>query len=82
MRTRPWAPVRFQRCNYGLGVKYLSTVDFEIKNIALDEGISSTSLYTHLIRDHSFFGGPGTAYRIDPSKAIRILQLNTFKAVT
>lgn len=75
MRTCPWAPKEFEWCRIGRGVKYLTTEDFEITNTRLGESLSGTTLCIHLIRDHSFFGGPGTLYRIDPEKAVRILEL-------
>lgn len=75
MRTCPWAQKQFERCNFGMGVKYLTTEDFEITNTRLGESLTGTSLCIHLIRDHSFFGGPGTAYRIDPERAVRVLEL-------
>ena len=77
MRTCPWAPKQFERCHIGRGVKYLTTEDFEISNRLIGESLSGTSLCLHLIRDHSFFGGPGTMYRIEPKKAVRVLELVT-----
>lgn len=75
MITCPWAQKQFTRCTIGKGVKYLTTEDFVITNMKTYEKIISTSLCIHLIRDHSFFCAPGTQYRIDPEKAIRILEL-------
>lgn len=75
MRTCPWAPKQFEWCHVGRGVKYLTTEDFEITNTRLGASLSGTSLCFHLIRDHSFFGGPGTPFRIDPERAVRILDL-------
>jgi hypothetical protein len=59
----------------GQGVKYLTTEDFQITNAKTGETLRGTSLCVHLIRDHTFSGGPGTAFRIDPEEAIRVLDL-------
>lgn len=75
IRTCPWAPKQFEWCRTGRGVKYLTTNDFEVTNTRTEESLRGTTLCLHLIRDHSFFGGPGTVYRIDPEKAIHILEL-------
>jgi hypothetical protein len=75
MRTCPWAPKQFEWCHIGQGVKYLTTEYFEITNTRLGESLNGTSLCIHLIRDHSFFGGPGTLFRIDPERAVRVLEL-------
>jgi len=75
MRTCPWAPQQFEWCRFGRGVTYLTTEDFKITNTRIGESLRSTSLCLHLIRDHSFFGGRGTPYRIEPEKAARVLEL-------
>lgn len=75
MRTCPWATKQFEWCHIGEGAKYLTTEDFEIRNARLKEALMGTSLCIHLIRDHGFFGGPGTVYRVDPERAVRVLEL-------
>lgn len=77
MRTCPWAPHQFEWCHIGQGVKYLTTEDFEVTNTRIRESLHGTSLCVHLIRDHGFFGGRNTAYRIDPEKAVRVLELGS-----
>jgi hypothetical protein len=75
MLTCPWAKQQFEWCKIGKGVKYLTTEDFEITNMINNKSLQSTSLMIHLIRDHNFFGGPDTPYRIDPKKAVSVLDL-------
>lgn len=40
-------------------------------------GLLWNPLTLHMIREHGFFGGIGSHYRIDPDTAIRILGLRT-----
>jgi hypothetical protein len=75
MRTCPWAEQEFERCLIGQGVEYLTTDDFEIVNTRLGKRLGGTSLCVHLIRDHHFFGGPDTPFRIDPTAAAKVLEL-------
>lgn len=75
MITCPWAKKQFEWCNIGRGAELLTSEDFEIKNMQLGESIDGLTLSIHLIRDHNFFGGPGTKYRIDPKKIVRVLEL-------
>jgi hypothetical protein len=41
----------------------------------LQQRLEGFELSIHLIRDHAFFGGPGTRFRIDPERAVAILNL-------
>ena len=47
---------------------------FFVKNIRSGESIGFSELMPHLIRDHHFFEGE-TPYRLDPERAVRILEL-------
>lgn len=48
----------------------------EIVNTKTDETINWTTLSIHLIRDHGFYQGKGSFFRVDPNKVVRILELD------
>lgn len=48
--------------------------DYEIYNEDTDEQIFFPALIIHLIRDHHFFEG-NTMYRLDPAKAVNVLEI-------
>ncbi len=70
----PWSKEEFTVCTHGEGQKYLSYIQFNITNLNNKITISGNSLMIHLIRDHGFFGGPGTKYRIEPSILYTLLK--------
>jgi hypothetical protein len=70
----PWSEEEFTICTHGEGQKYLSYIEFHITNLNNKITISGNSLMIHLIRDHGFFGGPGTKYRIEPSILYTLLK--------
>ncbi len=49
--------------------------DFLILNRRLGESVTGPGLIVHLIREHQFFEGSESPYRLEPSKAIRVLDL-------
>lgn len=51
-----------------------SNHDVEIYNQDLEEDIEFPGLIVHLIREHHFFEGD-TYYRLDPAKAVRVLEI-------
>ncbi len=59
----------FQDCPWGCPdgdcVK-LGFVDFTITNAETGESIKGPGLIAHLIREHQFFEGRGTPYRVSP----------------
>ncbi len=75
LRGCPWATTNVDLCIVGAGAMMLSSDDFEIASKGTREVIRGTGLCVHLIRDHGFFCGPGTPYRIDPVTAVRVLDL-------
>ena len=64
----PWAREEFTLCTIGVGQKYLSYFEFLISNQKNKITLSGNSIMIHFIRDHGFFGGPNTKYRIEPLK--------------
>jgi hypothetical protein len=48
--------------------------DFLILNRRSGEYITGPGLIVHLIREHQFFEGSGSPYRLEPLKAIRVLE--------
>ncbi|MFB0543825.1 MAG: hypothetical protein ACETVR_03490 [Candidatus Bathyarchaeia archaeon] len=70
----PWAKDQDHRCTVGSGPKYGNT-DFVITNNRTGEALRGPGLIVHLIRDHHFFEGRQSPYRVDPEKAARVLEL-------
>jgi hypothetical protein len=71
--TCPWAPEEFEPCPVGLGGRATAN-RFTITD-ASGRRLSGYELSAHLIRDHAFFGGPGTRYRLEPAEVAEILGL-------
>lgn len=68
----------FQECPWGCPAeicKQFGFVDFTLTNTETGESIQGPGLITHLIRDHEFFEGPGSPYRVDPETLARVLGL-------
>ena len=57
-----------ESCGYG-------SSDYDIENLISGESIFVSELIIHLIRDHEFFEGIGLPYRLDPRRAIRVLEM-------
>jgi hypothetical protein len=49
---------------------------FTIRNDITNEKIWLNTLHVHMIRNHYFFEGPRTPYRLDPEKTVNVLELN------
>jgi hypothetical protein len=43
---------------------------------ASGQRLAGYELSVHLIRDHSFFGGPGTPFRLEPQDAVSLVGDN------
>jgi hypothetical protein len=72
--TCPWAPEEFEACHVGAGG--LPTANrFRIKRLPSHARLDGFELSAHLIRDHGFFGGPGTRFRLEPERVIEALDL-------
>jgi hypothetical protein len=74
MITCPWAPDEFEACRIGEGARPTAN-RFRIHHRPSGETIDGFQLSVHLIRDHGFFGGPGTRFRIDPGHLLAALGL-------
>ena len=74
--TCPWAPDEFEPCNIGHPSPPTAN-QFLIQHRGTGERLEGFELSIHLIRDHAFFGGPGTRFRIEPEKAATILNPGT-----
>lgn len=46
-----------------------------VVNRGTGDYLAGPGLIVHLIRDHHFFEGPGSPYRVDPVKAAQVLGL-------
>ena len=62
------------QCTIGGRVQY-GSLDWEIKNRKIDLLLSGPGLIVHLIRDHHFFEGLASPYRVDPLQLARLLEL-------
>jgi hypothetical protein len=71
----PWSSAPHQRqCDAGLGVQFAS-LDWDISNRQAGLHMRGPGLAVHLIRDHHFFEGLGTPYRLDPAALVRLLEV-------
>lgn len=62
----------YQNCPYGC--KDTGSYDYKIKNLEFGKTLFAPELIVHLIKKHSFFEG-NTKYRVDPQKAVKILEI-------
>jgi tetratricopeptide (TPR) repeat protein len=63
-------------CRPGQTYRY-AELDFLVINRETDDYLAGPGLIVHLIREHHFFEGPGSPYRVDPVAAARVLGLPT-----
>ncbi|MBL0183600.1 MAG: hypothetical protein IPP96_15445 [Chitinophagaceae bacterium] len=71
----PWSQEPdFQQCKMGSGVQY-GSIDWEITNRKIKRSLSGPGLIVHLVRDHHFFEGLGSPYRVDPLQLAQLLEL-------
>jgi hypothetical protein len=63
--TCPWAEEEYARCAHGLGARPTAN-EFVLRRAAGGPALSGFELSAHLIRDHGFFGGVGTVFRLEP----------------
>jgi hypothetical protein len=70
----PWAPDEFEKCS--IGNKWRPTADeFIIFNKTTKKSLNGFLLSVHMIKEHDFFGGPGTKYRIEPIFVAKMIGL-------
>jgi hypothetical protein len=68
----------FQGCPWGcdnVNMESGANRDFALLNRQTGERIELPGLIVHLIREHHFFEGFGSPYRVDAEKLVRILEL-------
>jgi len=70
--TCPWAPEEGESCPAGQGGRPTAN-RFIIRHRPTGNRIEGFELTVHLLRDHGFFGGPGTRFRIDPESLASVL---------
>lgn len=70
----PWANDEFEPCAIGSG-GHPTANQFVIRRKGLGQRLEGYELSVHLIRDHCFFGGPGSVFRIEPKQAVAVLGL-------
>jgi hypothetical protein len=63
-----------QDCPWDCGYIPWSSFDFLILNRRSGEDITGPGMIVHLIREHQFFEGSESPYRVEPLKAIRVLE--------
>ena len=74
MITCPWAPDQFEACQTGEGARPTAN-RFRIRHRPSGQTLEGFELSAHLIRDHGFFGGPRTRFRIEPDRLLAALGL-------
>jgi hypothetical protein len=61
-------------CKDGVSYRYADR-DFLILDRSTGQYLKGPGLIVHLIREHHFFEGLGSPYRVDPEQAARVLRL-------
>jgi hypothetical protein len=46
-----------------------------VRNLSTGEEMGWTEIQVHLVGEHGFYNGAGSAYRIDPAAAARVLEV-------
>jgi hypothetical protein len=73
----PWSPDPDQgQCCAGGSIQY-GHRDWTITNLKSQMKMAGSGLLVHLIRDHHFFEGLDSPYRISPAKLAQFLELAT-----
>src|SRR5690349_19462778 len=70
--TCPLAAEEFAPWTHGGGNRPTAN-EFVVRNLTSNVQLAGYELSVHLIRDHGFFGGAGTAFRIEPSDLAAVL---------
>ncbi|MCF7933748.1 MAG: hypothetical protein K9M84_08760 [Spirochaetia bacterium] len=50
-------------------------VNTTVRNLRIGREVTFTDMHIHFVRDHGFYEGKGSAYRIDPEVLIEVLEL-------
>jgi len=64
-----------QGCPWGCGLADWCYLDFLILNRRSGKYVTGPGMIVHLIREHHFFEGLESPYRVDPVKAMQVLEL-------
>ncbi len=64
-----------QECPWGCPFDPWGSFDFLLLNRNTGEYVTGPGLIVHLIREHRFFEGLESPYRLDPERAARVLEL-------
>lgn len=64
----------WQNCPWGDRGQY-SSLDFTVENLRTGERLNFPGLIVHLIRQHRFYEGKKSPYRVDPEKAVSVLDI-------
>lgn len=71
----PWATdPHHQQCTAGGGVEF-GSIDWVITNKRRKIKVSGPGLIVHLIRDHHFFEGINSPYRVEPLALAKLFEL-------
>ncbi len=73
--TCPWAPEEHTGCGQGDGGRRAGANQFFVRNSANGLTLEGFVVSAHLIAEHGFFGGIGTAFRIEPEELAALLGL-------
>ena len=72
----PWSPdPTHGQCTFGMGVQNAS-IKWVIRNKRNKLEMKGPGLIVHLIRDHHFFEGLKSPYRVDPVELSRLLEIS------
>jgi hypothetical protein len=71
--TCPWASDEFESCEIGEGSPPAAN-RFLIRHRSSQVVLQGFELSADLIRDHGFFGGPSTRFRIEPTELTLLLS--------
>jgi hypothetical protein len=72
--TCPWALDELEPCVVGQ-LSPPTANQFLIQHRGSRQRLEGFELSIHLIRDHAFFGGPGSRFRIEPQRAVAVLGI-------
>ncbi|MEK6868944.1 MAG: hypothetical protein AABX74_01835 [Nanoarchaeota archaeon] len=64
-----------QECPWLDGVGDYGDKNLRFDNLRLGETLSFPGLIVHLIREHHFYEGKQSPYRVDPTSAMRVLEI-------
>jgi hypothetical protein len=64
-----------QECPWSFPYESWSSFDFSLLNRETGEYTTGPGLIVHLIREHQFFEGKESPYRVDPARLARVLRL-------